>query len=198
MADLISGRIEGDTVFIQSFEKMKARHLLRDAIEDIGDAVEQQAQREAPRGETGNLQAHPVDRDDVVVGVVDPRAFSIGGGVTARGAGGRFVKGGFPIGQAGETIARTSISVAKEPKHAIWVHNGTGIYGQHGKPIVTRPPGKFMKFYWFKGIYTKNFRLKKVKGQKPNPYLQEAFLLIERTYIPARVQLLREQIKIFT
>ncbi len=87
-------------------------------------------------------------------------------------------------------IARSTITLPDEPKHAVWVHDGTGVFGPRKSPITTNPPGRFMKFTW----QGKRFRLKVVKGQLAQPYLNNAFLLIDRIYIPARIELLRAQI----
>lgn len=194
MSELFTMKMEGDSVFIEGrlIKLAEAKHLLRNAVDDIADAVEAEASRQAPRGETGSLKLHPVDREDTRFGVATGIP-AFGGGTSIRGAGGRFVGAG--TAPEGQLIARSTISVAREPRHAIWVHDGTGIYGPRHRPITTIPPGKYMTFYWFKGIITKHFHLKLVKGQRPNPYLTEAYLLIERTYIPARVELLRAQIK---
>lgn len=189
--------MEGDKALIEGriLDLAKAKHLLKDAVDDIGDAIEIEAKRQAPRGETGSLKLHPVDREDITFGAVTGIP-SIGGGTSIRGAGGRFV--GAAAAEPGNIIARTSITVAREPKHAIWVHDGTGIYGPRHRPITTIPPGKYMTFYWFKGRVTKHFHLKLVKGQESNPYLTEAYLLIERTFMPVRIEHLREQIALET
>jgi len=192
MADLINIRLEGDKAITEGrlFDMIKAKHLLRDAVDDIADAVETMAETFAPQ-DTGILKLHPVDRDDTRFGVVTGVA-AFGGGTSIRGAGGRFVGAG--AGTPGELVARSTITVAQKPEYAIWVHNGTGIYGPRKKPYTALTPGKYMTFFYHKGITRKNFRLLSVRGQKAQPYLTNAFLLIERTFMPVRIEHLRAQI----
>ena len=195
MASILNMRMEGDSVFIEGIiDNVKARHLLREAIDDIGDAIEQQVQRTVPVGTgegpfaAGRLKAHPLDRDDTRIGVTTDIA-AFGGQASVRGAGGRFV-GAIPSGiEAGRLVAKTEIRLPQEPEHARWVHEGTGVYGPRNSPIRPRT-AKFMQFRYL----GKNWRVRTVKGQRPQPYLTNAYLLIDRTYIPARLQLLDAQI----
>ena len=53
---------------------------------------------------------------------------------------------------------------AKIP-YASFVHQGTGMFGEHKKPIVPKKA---------KGLKTPYGYRKSVKGQKPNPYLNNA------------------------
>lgn len=55
--------------------------------------------------------------------------------------------------------------------YAMWVHEGTGIYGPRGRPITARRPGGYLKFQGRYGgiVYTKS-----VRGQRPNPFLRDA------------------------
>jgi hypothetical protein len=198
MADLLNIKVDGSKGTVEgtlddAFDIAKARRLLRDAIDDIADAVEGQVDKTVPV-ETGILKAHPIDRDDQVGIATGISAF--GGGVSIRGAGGRFVgaaPGGTPVG---EEIARTVFTLPKSPKHALFVHEGTGVYGPSKKPYFAKPPLKFMVFpRWSKAVRPdKIFRLESVRGQKPQPYLENAYLQINNVYIPARIQLLRAQI----
>ena len=194
---LLNAHITGDRGIIEGkfdeiFDLAKAKRLLRDAVDDIGDAIEQQVQRTVPV-DSGTLKLHPLDRDDTRIGFAKGIS-AFGGGVSIRGAGGRFV-GAVPADTPfGELIARSTITLPQEPEHAIWVHDGTGIYGPREHVIVPRK-ATFMVFHYPKAYRpNKHFRLRTVKGQKPQPYLDNAFLLINRSYIPARIQLLRAQI----
>lgn len=195
MADLVNIRMEGDRVLVEGdrlFNLKEAEKLVRDAIDDIADAVEDEAKRQAPLGETGALKLHPVDRD-VGVGTVTGIA-AFGGGLTVRGEGGRFVAA-TNEGEVGQMIARAELSIAKDPEYAIWVHDGTGIYGPKKKPYHAIPPNKYMTFYYPKAFRAnKHFRLKTVLGQQAQPFLRDAYLLIEKTYIPARIELLRARL----
>lgn len=65
--------------------------------------------------------------------------------------------------------------------HALWVHEGTGIFGPRGRPIRARA-GRVMRFPTGAGgrarrrgafTYTRE-----VKGQRPRPYLVSALRLI--------------------
>src|SRR6187551_3035682 len=145
MADLINVRFEGDGKGIVEgrlddiFDIAKAKRLIKDAIDDSADAIEVESSRQAPV-ETGALKLHPVDREDTRFGIAEAAAFSFGGGISARGERGRFVAGGLPEASAGQIFARSTISVAKEPKYAIWVHDGTGVYGPRKSPITAKVP----------------------------------------------------------
>lgn len=63
------------------------------------------------------------------------------------------------------------IQDSKVAKYGVWVHEGTGIYGPHGTPIV---PVKAKMLRW-KNADGKIIVKRSVKGQKPNPYMKKAF-----------------------
>lgn len=217
MGELLSIRMEGEKAIVQGrmFDLTRAKHLLAKAVEDIADEVEAAAKVKAPMGPTGELKIHPVDRADTVVTHI-PDFFSpgvgtrtgiplFGGGTAVRGPGGRFISPSefqAPVFIQGELTARSVITVAREPKHAIWVHDGTGIYGPRRKMITAKKPGGFMTFpaaRWPTAVFKrKNYRFRSVKGQPPNPYLTEAYLLIERTFMPVRIEQLRAEIGLET
>jgi len=195
---VVTVKMEGDSVFAEGFfDSAKARHLLRDAIDDIADAIEIQAKREAPEGETGRLKLHPVDRDDTTIGVITG-IFAFGGGFTLRapttvpGVRGRPFVRGVGVGEPGRLVVRTVITVADKPEYAKWVHDGTGIYGPYKTPIVPRS-APYLKFR-YKG---RLWRLPSVKGQKPQPFLREAYFIINRTFVPIRIEQLRTEIRLF-
>jgi len=198
MTLLVNVRLEGsrgiiDGNFGDLFDEANANRLLRDAVDDIADAVEQEAINRTPV-ESGRLKLHPVDREESRFGVAtDVSAF--GGGVSIRGAGGRFV-GATPQAGAGQIVFRVSMTIPEEPEYAKFVHEGTGIFGPNRKPYTAKTPGKYMVFNrWSKARSSaKRFRFLSIKGQRAQPYLREAFLQIEGSYVPARIQLLREQI----
>lgn len=163
-------------------------HELKATVRDIADKIQEAAIAFAPRGKTGELKAHPVDRNDAI-GVVEGNAFSFGGGVSARGAGGRFVAGGVPEEQTGHTVATVDFTIPKVPRHAIFVHNGTRT------PITARKPGGHLVFLTNRG---KLFVGKAVRGQAANPYLTKAYELVDRTWVPIEVEKLRAKIDALT
>lgn|SRR5512144_2501453 len=73
-------------------------------------------------------------------------------------------RGGIPIGRIGTNV-----------KHAVWVHQGTGIYGPRGVPI--RPKTAKVLVFKPKGS-TKNLYVKSVKGMKGRPFLRDALLVL--------------------
>lgn len=87
---------------------------------------------------------------------------------------------------------RAGIGLAKDPEHGIWVHDGTGIYGPRKTRIVPRT-APYLKFR----IDDRIFRLKSVRGQPAQPFMDKAFILINRVYIPLRVERLRLLIQAF-
>ena len=171
-----------------------AVHLLREAIDDIADRVEEEARRNVPEGPSGELKAHPIDRDDARISEAELGLPSIGGGFTARGTGGRFIAGGLTEGRI---VARAQLTVAKEPRHAKWVHDGTGIYGPRGIKIRPRTkPAMFFEGYGdFEG---QKIVAKRTKGQRPQPYLKNAFQHINNTYALIRFEELKQQIELVT
>jgi hypothetical protein len=198
MAELLKITMDGDKVLTEGrlFDMLQVKHLLRNAVDDIADAIEDSAKTFAPE-HTGALKLHPVDRDDTRIGVAEGRAPLFGGGFAIQGPTG-FIPG---VGTAaGELIARSTITVAEEPFYAKYVHDGTGIYGPTGKRITAHRPEGFMTFpdsSWptrHTYRYRKEYKFKSVAGQKPQPYLNKAFLLINSTYVPIRIEFLRAQI----
>jgi hypothetical protein len=213
MAEFLDITFEGDKTVVRGeanniVDMEKIKHLLKKAVDDIADAVETESKRLAPV-ETGALKLHPVDRDDTSVGFTQgmfdvgfgqPTGIALfGGGFAVRGPGGRFISPQMyrsPIFVSDQLIAKSTITVAKEPKHAIWVHDGTGIYGPKHTIITAHTPGQRMKFpRWSKAIDRRpQWRLESVKGQRPQPYLFDAFELIDKTYVPMRLEILRAEI----
>jgi phage gpG-like protein len=65
--------------------------------------------------------------------------------------------------------------IGTKVKYALYVHEGTGIYGPKNSPIIARP-GKVMAFTLRKSgklIFTK-----KIKGMKGTPYLRNALISV--------------------
>jgi len=142
----------------------KALRYLRAAIEDIADEIEAVATANAPE-DTGVLKANAVARRDLKRRVQGP----------------------------GGLVVKSEISVPKEPVYAKWVHDGTGIYGPKGTPIVPRR-AKFMRFQ----IDGKWFAKTSVLGQKPQPYLKEAVEEVERSFVPVKLAELRAKLETLT
>jgi hypothetical protein len=166
--------------------------LTQEAIEDIGDNIVLGARLFAPEGDTGRLQAHPVDRDKSKAGVVVGEAPLFGGGFAVRGPGGQFFFGGTDV-SPGDVFYREIITVAEIPVHAKWVHNGTGIYGPHRSPIVPRSK-PYLVFHGRLGkVVTKS-----VRGQPAQPFLLQAYRVANRSYVPFRLALLRGELAAVT
>lgn len=70
------------------------------------------------------------------------------------------IEGGLPVG----------LVTASAP-HSLFVHEGTGIYGPTGRPIVSKRPGGVLRFPGKGGtvIFARS-----VKGSKPRKFLTEA------------------------
>lgn len=163
-------------------------HEIRRTVEEIANKIEEAAIAFAPRGKTGELKAHPVDRNDAS-GQVEGNAFSFGGGVSARGEGGRFVAGGLPESSVGQTVLAVNFRLPKLPKHAIFVHDGTRT------PITSRRPDGHLVFIKSDG---KKFVGKSVRGQAANPYLTKAYELVDKLWVPIEVEKLRAKIDALT
>lgn len=108
MSDII--RIEkGDGIF-DLFGQLpdNSLRLLRAAIEDIADAIDEEARSNVPI-DTGDLASNPFQRRDLKRRVSGP--------------------GGLAV--------KIEFSIAKKGKQR-WVHDGTGIYGPKRSPIRPR------------------------------------------------------------
>lgn len=74
------------------------------------------------------------------------------------------------------------VGLKREPRHAVFVHEGTGVFGPYRTPIVA-PRGNV---FAFEVAGVTKFRTR-IMGQRPQPFMREAIELAERTYIPLRV-----------
>jgi hypothetical protein len=193
-------------------------HLLRDTINDFAKEIESKAKEFAPIGQPppiggsrqpGQLKAEGVVRIDSEIGHARQGDFGIpgevvtpfpafGGGLTVRGAGGRFTSAtdihepGYRfIGGGTRTAYVTTAQVILNPAvpHAYWVHQGTGIYGPHRHPIVPRV-APYLVFHW----HGRRWEKKSVRGQQPQPFLTEAYVYVNNIYAPAKVSQLRAQL----
>jgi len=171
-----------------------ALSLLRNAVEDIADRVERQVDIEVPESNPDagtypgkiSLGEHPVERSDTIGGVLTGIP-AFGGGAMIRGGGGRFV--GAAEGSPGRTVVRIIMTLPEQPRHARWVHEGTGIFGPHASPIVPRS-APYLVF----SIAGRRFKKRQVRGQEPNRYLFRAFEYVDGTFVPVRLAQLRAEI----
>lgn len=68
-----------------------------------------------------------------------------------------------------EKISRLKWRIYTMVYYAMYVHEGTGIYGPVGHPIVPRR-ARFLVFEW----HGQTWFLRSVRGQKPNPFADRA------------------------
>jgi hypothetical protein len=85
---------------------------------------------------------------------------------------------------------RAYVRLPREPKHNIWVHEGTGIYGERHTPIRS-PKGNIMQFFHVGQWWS----LKTVKGQTPQPFMREAYIAVADSKVPARVRTLAYKLR---
>lgn len=179
---------------------VRSRALLRDAVFDIADELEREAKELAPtdkdpdaytwRDRPGlgrKLKEHPVDVFKSRGGGSVTNIPSFGGGFSVRGAGGRFVSGGASIMDVGDTQGDdvfATVRVTEDPDYAIFVHEGTAAH----VPVNA----EFMRYKSF----GKWRRMKFVAGQEPQPYLTEAYEIVENGYANIRMQILRAELEL--
>lgn len=211
MADLIDIKIDGSVVKIMALKHGKAIKLLIDAIDDIGNDIEERAKDHAPvnqdiesvlkaiakgiqtpfkRSLGGTLKKQPVLRERAGTVTSFPL---IGGGLTIRGAGGRFAKG--PTDLAGMLTHGPGTLVASETlkvppvgdpivPYAMFVHEGTA--------TKRAKPGS-KQHYFYRGKEEK----RRVVGPNPSqPYLEDALEESRLEYIPIRIAELRARLKL--
>ena len=87
---------------------------------------------------------------------------------------------------------RAMVGLKKQPEHGIFVHDGTGIYGPRRSRIYPRT-APYLKFT----IGERTFRLKSVAGQEPQPFMDEAYQIINRFFVPLEVQKLALALRSF-
>ena len=157
--------------------KERVKILIRDAVDDIRDEVYDLAVKGAPKGETGNLKdAINKNAGDVLnVGVLVQQRH---GNLDL-----------FP------TRAVVGVDPLLAP-YAAAVHGGTGIFGPHHTMIVAKEisekTGKLKLMKWeTKG---KTFYAEEVKGQKPQPFMRDAYEVVSKGFAPARILRLKEEI----
>jgi hypothetical protein len=84
---------------------------------------------------------------------------------------------------------RVVAGLRAHPEYGVFVYTGTGIYGEFHRPIVAHR-GNVMAY----DIDGRHMFSRMVLGQVPHPFIHEALLLVEGTYLPARVRILGEEV----
>jgi hypothetical protein len=68
-------------------------------------------------------------------------------------------------------------------QHPFYVRGGTGIYGPNKRPYGAKSGGRM---WFYSAIYGRVIGIESVKGQKPNPYLEETYADM-RIYLHAQI-----------
>ena len=147
----------------------------------MAEAVHREAVRNAPLGETGELKNRGIT---LTKGGIRRLNYQ-----DARGRWRDFGTGYFSQGNIGRATFEASVELNPDVEHGKWVHEGTGLFGPHRTHIV---PTHF-RFMLF-NIGGKWFQREKVKGQRPNPFLTNAFVYVNNVYGPAKLAELRAEI----
>jgi len=154
---------------IEGLEEVRARlgnsgRMRRNMASVLNEAARigvQSARIYAPK-RTGELTKHIKEQDVGLSIVGDSIEASFGvSRVLPRGSGGRF-KGGSQL-------------------YPLYVHEGTGIFGRYRR-IITPRRARYMVFRGRTGLVVTSF----TRGQKPQPYMQEAYS-DARAYIEAHL-----------
>lgn len=154
---------------------------LKDYVDDMAEMVHREAVRNAPMGDTGELKNR---------GIILTK-----GGIRRlnyQDKSGRWREFGssrFSPGNVGRATFEASVELNPEVEHAIWVHDGTGLYG----PNKTRIVPTHFRFMLF-NINGKWFQRESVAGQKAQPFLTNAYEYVNNVYGPAKLSELRAEI----
>lgn len=182
---------------------------LKDHVDDLADEVASKAKELAPRGPTNRLKTEGVvvHKEDFEIpgegrpgGELVTEVAAFGGGHSVRGAGGRFTAatkefspGHIFSGVLTNHTYQAFVELNPLIRHAKWVHQGTGLYGPYHSPIVpVRAPR--LVFYW----HGRKWRKRSVRGQKPQPFLDQAYEYVRNVYEPAKLSVLRAEIDAVT
>lgn len=156
--------------------RVRVKQLIRDAVEDIADRVHEYAVLFAP-SQSGNLKS-AIDKESepflLDVGVLIFREAHL-----------------FPT----TALAQVGINPEKAP-YGNLVHGGSGIYGPYRTMITAKTlsekTGRLKKMRFLKeGVW--HFH-DSVKGQKPQPFIERAYDIVKRSYAPARILRLKQEI----
>lgn len=132
------------------------------------------------------MRLHAAEVDRLIKGAIDDMLLEVEG--LAK------LKAGFKTGNLRRNITRNrasstgtgqhegSVGVSRQAPYGVWTHEGTGLFGTRHAPI--RPhTGNVLHFR----IGGRTLFRPSVKGQRANPFIRDAFLEGNATYIPARV-----------
>lgn len=84
---------------------------------------------------------------------------------------------------------RIVAGLREHPEYGIFVHEGTGIEGPLHHEIFTHHGNVMHWRHDGREIFARSSR-----GQRPHPFVREAILLVEGTYVPARIAVLAEEV----
>lgn len=77
---------------------------------------------------------------------------------------------------------QVAVGLRRHPRHAVFVHEGTGLFGEFRRPIVA--PDKAFAFEASGNmVYAR-----KTRGQESQPFLRDAIRVAEASYIPIRLK----------
>lgn len=83
-------------------------------------------------------------------------------------------------------------SLTAMARHAKWVHQGTGIYGLSGNPIIPQR-SKVLVFFWSRK--NKWMRVRSVRGQPANPFLRRGAKILRDRVASTLPKEVRQDIK---
>jgi hypothetical protein len=113
-------------------------------------------------------------------------------------------KAGFKTGNLRRNITRTraafdatgaisaEVGVARTAPYGVWHHEGTGIFGKY-KTRITPTAGNVLAWR-DASVGGRMLFAKSVKGQKANPFMRDAYLLVKNTLADARMRKLAHDI----
>lgn len=88
-----------------------------------------------------------------------------------------------------ENTVRMEVGLERHPSYGILVHEGSGLFGSFHRPIFPKH-GNVLAF----DIAGRHIFARSVAGQEPQPFIREAVLFVENTYIPAKIELLGQEL----
>ena len=110
-------------------------------------------------------------------------------------------EGPFKTGNLRRNITRTgvertaagnfhvSVGVQRTAPYGVWVHEGTGLYG-HRHSNIKATGGNALHFvHGGQALFRRS-----VRGQRANPFMRRAFVNVNTTYVPARLEKLKREI----
>lgn len=110
------------------------------------------------------------------------------------------------VHRTGANTFQGAIGVNRQAPYGLFVEEGTGIFRPGGHPItpksgrwlVFRDPGTVNTFFSNQRLFHPRRKglvfARSVRGQRPQPFMEEAYHEIVRTYAPARLEKLKQEI----